>query len=258
LIRDTASDLKGSADQGLPWYRTSEARAKMVTMPNSRAKQVLAAARGSLSRPMAFEEFLGKLVARDRANAEKRVAALEAEGSPERARLWRRLACSLMTLAPHAAKLVGKQTVQFYVADGKYRMQVFALEDLQDGNFTVYCPDVLGEAVDAGVLARPATGAVIGAAPGEANVYAVAGSGETLRVDSLDKDSLNPKEHYKDLTGWNRKALRITLPPSPSAAQVEAAETVCAMAAQHFVVGSPVVRGVPAGGAPPTAGPPRK
>src|SRR5688572_26585721 len=123
---------------------------KIVTMPSSGAKQVLAAARRSLSRPMAFEEFLGKLVARDRVNAEKRVAALEAAGSPERARLWRRLACSLMTLAPHAAKLVGKQTVQVYVEDGKYRMQVFALEDLQDGNFTVHCPDVLREAVDAG------------------------------------------------------------------------------------------------------------
>lgn len=193
---------------------------------------------------MAFDEFLKKLVARDRANAEKRVAVLEAEGSPERARLWRRLACSLMTLAPHAAKLVGKQTVQFYVADGKYRMQVFALEDLQDGNFTVYCPDVLGEAVDAGVLARPARG--------EANVYEVAGSDQTLRVEQLDKDSINPKAHYKDLTGWNRKALQITLPPSPSAAQVEATEMVCAMAAQHFV------RGAPAHGTPPVGGAPRK
>ena len=217
-------------------------------MSDSGAKQVLAAARESLGKPMAFEEFLGKLVTRDRANAEKRVAALEAEGSTEGARLWRRLACSLMTLAPHAAKLVGKQTVQFYVADGKYRMQVFALEDLQDGNFTVYCPDVLGEAVGAGVLVPPP----VGAAPGGASVYAAGGSAETLRVDRLDKDSLNPKAHFKDLTGWNRKALRITLPPSPSAAQVEATEMVCAMAAQHFV------RGVPADGTPPTRASPRK
>jgi hypothetical protein len=58
-----------------------------------------------------------------------------------------------MTLAPHAAKLVGKQTAQIYVADRKYRMQVFALEDLQDGNFTVHCPDVLDEAVGSGLLA---------------------------------------------------------------------------------------------------------
>src|SRR5439155_689494 len=67
-----------------------------------------------------------------------------------------RLACTMMTLAPHAAKLVGRETLQVYVADGpKYRMQVFALEDLQDGNMTVYCPDVLDEAVKAGLLSRP-------------------------------------------------------------------------------------------------------
>src|SRR5688572_25933629 len=206
-------------------------------MSDSVAKQVLAAARESLSKPMAFEEFLGKLVTRDRANAEKRVAALEAEGSPERARLWRRLACCLMTLAPHAAKLVGKQTLQIYVADGKYRMQVFALEDLQDGNFTVYCPDVLDEAVKSGLL-MPAPSS-------EPHDY-VTRSAEPLRVERLDGKSLHPAAHIKDLTGWNRKALRITVPPTPSAEQVEAAELLCAVAAQRFV------RAAPPGGVPVT------
>ena len=77
-----------------------------------------------------------------------------------------------MTLSPHAAKLVGKQTVQFYVADGKYRMQVFALEDLQDGNITVYCPDVLTEAVEAGLLVRPGHAAT--------SLYGIVGSGDAL------------------------------------------------------------------------------
>ena len=92
---------------------------------------------------------------KDRVNAEKRVVALEAAGPPGLAELCRCVAAALMTLAPHAAKLVGKQTVQYYVADGKYRMQVFALEDLQDGNLTAYCPDVLADAVEAGLLAPP-------------------------------------------------------------------------------------------------------
>ena len=62
-----------------------------------------------------------------------------------------------MTLAPFAAKLIGKQTLQLYIADGKYRMQVFALEDLQDGVFTIYCPDAVDEAMKLGLLreARP-------------------------------------------------------------------------------------------------------
>ena len=51
--------------------------------------------------------------------------------------------------------------------------------------------------------------------------------------------SLNPAAHFKDLTGWNRKALRITLPPSASPAQVEAAELLCAIAAQHFIRPTP-------------------
>jgi hypothetical protein len=145
--------------------------------------------------------------------------------------LWRRLVCVLMTLAGHAAKFVGKQTVQFYVADGlRYRMQVFALEDLQDGYTTVYCPDALAEATQAGVLA-----------PGDptSHMHVIPSSGEPLRVDSLDRDSLDPGAHFKDLTGWNRKALRITLPPSPSEAQVGATELLCAIAAQHFVRPAP-------------------
>src|SRR5688500_2682002 len=191
-------------------------------MSDSVAKQVLAAGRESLSKPMAFGEFLRKLVMRDRANAEKRVAALEAEGSPERARLWRRLACGLMTLAPHAAKFVGKQTVQFYVADGKYRKQVFAMEDLQDGTFTLYSPDVLAEAIKLGILTPARPGEVLAAGPGAAPaggaLYGVRATNEPLRIESLDGDSLNPGAHFKDLTGWNRKALRIALPPSSSPA----------------------------------------
>ena len=135
----------------------------------------------------------------------------------------------MMTLAPHAAKLVGKQTVQYYVADGKYRMQVFALEDLQDGNLTVYCPDVLADAVEAGLLA-PLTVTD----PGGTGSYGIVGTSDALRIDALDRDSLNPAVHFKDMVGWNRKALRLTLPPTASAEQVAAAELVCAIAARRF------------------------
>ena len=203
----------------------------MVAMPDSAPKQLLAAARESLTRRLDFADFLARLPAKDKVNAERRVGVLEAGPDPSRASLWRRLVCTLASLAPHAAKLVGRQTVQFYVADGKYRMQVFALEDLQDENFTVYCPDVLEEAVRAGLLAhRP---------QGDAQLYVVQGSGEPLRIESLDRDSLNPAAHIKDLTGWNKKALRITLPPSASPAQVQAAEMLCAIAARHFVRAAP-------------------
>ena len=181
--------------------------------------------------PIAFADFLAKLPSKDRVNAEKRVGVLEAGPDPRRAALWRRLVCVLMTLAGHAAKFVGRQTVQFYVADGlRYRMQVFALEDLQDGYMTVYCPDALAEALAAGLLTL---------ADADQHMYVIPTSGEPLRVEALDRDSVDPGAHFKDLTGWNRKALRITLPPSPSDAQVEATELLCAIAAQHFARPAP-------------------
>jgi hypothetical protein len=201
-------------------------------MPDPGAEQVLAAAREALARRVDFADFLARLSARDRVNAVKRVSVLEAEPDPGRAPLWRRLVCALATLAPHAAKFVGKQTVQFYVADGKYRMQVFALEDVQEGNFTVYCPDVLAEAAKAGLLARMPN------APADA--WLVLASNEPLRAESLDGDSVNPGDHFKEMTGWNRRALRISLPPSPSPAQVQAVELLCAVAASHFVRAAPV------------------
>ena len=69
--------------------------------------------------------------------------------------------------------------------------------------------------------------------------WAVRPTGDPLRIERLDGDSLNPGAHFKDMTGWNRKALRVTLPPSPSPAQVEAAETLCALAALRFAKAAP-------------------
>ena len=200
-------------------------------MPNSKAKQVLADARESLAHPFSFDEFLAKLAPKDKVSAARRVGVLEAQPDAERARLWKQLACTLMKLSAHAAKLIGQQTVQFYVAEGKYRMQVFALEDLQDGIFTIYCPDILQEAVAAGLLAQSEQ-----IDPG---MYLLAAGGEPIHVESLSGSSPNLAIHVKDMTGWNRKALRITLGPTPSPAQIEAAELLCAVAAHHFGVKAP-------------------
>lgn len=204
----------------------------MGFMRDAQAQDPLAAARASLTGRLSFAEFLAKLSPKDRTSAERRVSVLEAEPDPGRAPMWRRLVCALMTLSPHAAKFVGRQTVQFYVADGKYRKQVFAMEDLQDGHFTLYCPDVLDAALKAGLLA---------ASPDTGEHAYLTHPGHPLRVELLDGASVNPGAHFKDMTGWNRRALRVTLPPSASAAQVEAAEVLCAIAAQHFVKVAPTV-----------------
>jgi hypothetical protein len=194
-------------------------------MPEAPDPPVLAAARELLSRPLTFAEVLAKLGGRDRANAGRRVTVLAAQADAGRARVWQRLACGLMTLAP-LAKFTGTDAVEFYVPDGRYRMQVFALEDLRDGGVTVYCPDVLADAVAAGLLAdtgHPEPGA-----------YAVAAAGEPLHVEALDGSAAGPHAHVKNLTNWSRRAVRVALPPSASDAQVEVVELLCAIAAVRF------------------------
>ena len=180
-----------------------------------------------ISHPLTFDEFIAKLSPKDRAAAVRRVTVLDSMSDQAHAQVWRRLACTLMTLAPFAAKLVGKQTLQLYVADGRYRMQVFALEDLQDEICTVYCPDVLDEALQARVLSKAPHAA--------ADQFIIEASGEGLAVQRLDKTSINPAAHFKDMTGWNRTALRIMLPAKPSPTQIETTELLCAMGAERFV-----------------------
>src|SRR3954447_15844560 len=116
------------------------------------AQKTLAAAKKALAQPIDFDKFLERLGPKDKVNVERHVTAMEAESDPAHAVLWKRLACALATLAPHSVKLNGQHSAQFYVQDGKYKMQVFAMEDLRDGKITVYCGDSSEQARAAGLL----------------------------------------------------------------------------------------------------------
>ena len=133
-----------------------------------------------------------------------------------------------MTLAPFAAKLVGKQTLQVYVADGKYRMQVFALEDQRDGQIAIYCEDVLDAALKSGLLRGPHEVA------DQNNSYRVKGSIDSIRVDRLDGKSANPAPFYKDMLGWNRRAIRLTVPVAAGPEAIAAVATLCGLAARKW------------------------
>lgn len=178
--------------------------------------------------PFDYEGLLAKMGAKDRLNIERHIAALEADRDPAHARNWKKLAATLMTLAPFAAKTNGQQTVQFFIADGKYRMQVFALQDLRDGIITIYCGDVLDEALKSGLLSGPKE------ADGEMNSYKVGKSSDTLKVDRLDGKSPNPLPFYKDMLGWNRRALRITFAATATGEQVQAIEKLCALSTRQW------------------------
>ncbi|HEX8339760.1 MAG TPA: hypothetical protein VF624_02520 [Tepidisphaeraceae bacterium] len=172
--------------------------------------------------PGTFEFVLSKLTVKDRLKAEKTLAAVVELDAP-RAALWRRLAAMLMGLAGHAVKISGPQSLQFFVADGNYRMQVFGLDDAPGTGAIVYCKDVLDEAVAAKLLAAPQA---------ETNRVGVPKSKESLAIDRLVGD--NTTEHpasFKDMLSWNRRAIRIAVPPDASESLLQTVEAVCRLSA---------------------------
>jgi hypothetical protein len=177
----------------------------------------------------AFEAFLATMGEKDRRNVKKHIGLCEAEPAADHADLWKRLAMSLANLGGKWVKTTGMRAIQFFVADGTYRIQTFALEDLRDGVLSIYLLDALDAAVGAGILVGPIdTGA-------EALLFQVGGlPGMNLRVEVLSASrTVDAPDYYKHLLGWNRKALRVSLPINAGRAQVEACEALCALAVRQ-------------------------
>src|SRR4051794_28978057 len=180
----------------------------------------LEAARALLAQRITdFQIFLQGLAAKDRPKVEKQIAACELAGTT---RLYERLACMLLTLAPHQPKVNAQQSIQFYIADGKHRKQIFALEDGRDHTFTIYCHDVVERAMAADLI-QPA------AVDAEATTYRIVGTSECLFIERIDGSVINPIEFFKHMVGWNRKALRIKLPITATETQIATAELLCAL-----------------------------
>src|SRR4051794_4872155 len=99
-----------------------------------------------------FEAFRAKLGQKALAAVEKHAEMCEANGDLGYGRIWKRLAGGLGKLAPHAIETAGHQALKFHIPDGKYRQQVFALEDACDGWVRVYLPDVTTAAVERKIL----------------------------------------------------------------------------------------------------------
>jgi hypothetical protein len=188
-----------------------------------------AATGGLLAKPAQMDEFLAKLAARDRQNVDRHLLAADAEAEPNHGELWRRIARALFTLSPHAVTTIGQQALQFFIADGKYKKQVFAVEDPRDGRLLVYVGDVLKEAIKQGVLSPPVKG------DASAGYVVTADKAQRLLIEPLDADNTpNPHPWYKNMLGWGRKALRITLPVKATPEQIAATEALCALTAKAF------------------------
>ena len=199
----------------------------------------LARSRAALSNRTDLDAFLGKLGAKERLQFERHLTTSETEPDPRHAQLWRRLACTLFTLSPFPPKVIGQQSIQYFIPDGRYRMQVFALHDPRNGTLMIYCENVLDEAVSSGLLTAPKEEKDEGDGM---HFYRIGRSRELLQIEVLDGRTPNPAPVYKDMTGWNRKAIGVILPVASSEVQIEAVELLCALAAQTWVVATPAAK----------------
>jgi hypothetical protein len=177
----------------------------------------------------AYDAFLDKLGDRDRLNVQRHVAFCETEPTDVHERSWKGVASFLSQLAPLTPSTTGQRAVRFFIADGKYRLQIFALEDLRDGNLVVYANDKLSAALESGVVHQDpiATGDAamlyeIGAAPGD-----------TLRIERLTAGgTTSAPDYYKHMLGWNRRAMKITLPLVARPATMPALLALCVLSVQ--------------------------
>ncbi len=187
------------------------------------------AAVSPLAPSISFEELIAKLPARERGAVQRHEAVCE-EMDPHHAALWKRIVCRLATLAPHAVRALGQHTLQFFIADGKYRQQVFALDDHRDSKIVIYCPDVMDMALKEGILLPPPDAA-------SPRAYGIPGARSVLYLEQLDStNTTNPDASFKFMIGWNRRALRTTLLSTATPQQADCAERLWALAARDWKI----------------------
>jgi len=180
-----------------------------------------------LARAITWAEFLGKFREADRKSLARQLEAYQQSAGSDAVQRWQRFACVLMTLAPYPAKVVSPYGLQFFIPDGLYRRQVYGLQAQRDGTLGVYVTNVLAEAVREGILTKPRQ------IEGQ-TVYRIADVDEPLNIEVYDGQTPDPAAIYRAMTGWNRKAMGITLMPSATDRQVRAVEILCALAASGW------------------------
>jgi len=208
-----------------------------MTQPNP-SSPTAALARLATKVPEDYDDFLSTLGDRDRQNLERHVTFCYAESTDQHARLWKRLVLALARLAPRAAQTVGQRAVRFYITDGKYRQQIFALEDLRDGKLAVYAVDVLKGAIRAGILRGPIS------KDESVELYQVCEEpASTLEVEVLTAaKTTGAPEYFKHMLGWNRSALKLTVPVNAGPALVAAVVAVCELSAPRSAATPPQAR----------------
>jgi hypothetical protein len=172
-----------------------------------------------------YETFLGQLSVKDLASVQRHDERCAAEGADGLHTLWKRLAGDMGRLAGHAAEALGQVVLKFYIADGKYKQQVFALEATRPGTIGVYLPDVVQGALRQKIMAA-------GSAAHQYKVRGASGQVELLPIDAETKDLTA----CKGMVGWGRRALRVEMSVQTPEGHVRAVERMCALAAEGWPV----------------------
>lgn len=180
-----------------------------------------------MNEPMDYPALLASLSEKDRTTLTRQLQAYETRLGMASAQRWCEFAGALAGLAPARPRFAGANALQFYIPDGKYRRQVFALQVLADGSWDVYAPDVLDQAVELGLLSRHGRDE-------DASTYYRNASADVFMIDRMDGKTPAPDALYKDMTGWNRRAVRIKLPTNARDAQLVTTRELCALAAKQW------------------------
>jgi hypothetical protein len=139
---------------------------------------------------------------------------------------WKRLAGGLGKLAPHAIETAGHQALKFHIPDGKYRQQVFALEDHCDGWVRVYLPDVTAAAAERKILKQ-----VSGA---DGSMFTVDGGEGTIQLELISSETKEMPAFCKPMLGWGRRALKTSVSTAASEEQMRVVERLCELAAESW------------------------
>lgn len=135
--------------------------------------------------------------------------------------LWKRLAGLLSELAPQFADMVGF-SVKFYIPDGKYRQQVFAIETTQKGSVAVYMPDVTNAAISRKLLSHSSI----------SSSYKMSGKSESqISLEPITADTCETVV-CKAMVSWGKRTLVTTLDRNSTAEQVATVEKLCNLGAE--------------------------
>ena len=176
--------------------------------------------------PSATEEFdrlQARMTPKAKASVAKHLDIVSGDAALGFGECWKRVVGMLGRLAPDLVEAAGT-SLKFSIVDGKYRRQVFAIDDQRKGLIQVYLPDVLAAAQTAGL---------IGVA--EAGTVGVKGDIKTrIPLDVITADTKDIPDCCKPMLGWGRRALRFEITVAGDDTQVKMIEKLCVLAAEAW------------------------